>query len=75
MAISLELGIGNLIPEFLADALVFLGPFQTAGAVAASALQTFFDHLDHFFVIVQTYSHGGHILSDLLYDRGDNCQG
>ena len=58
MAITLEIGVGHLLPEFLADALVFLGPFQTAGAVTAGALQTFLDHLDHFLVIVQTYSHG-----------------
>ena len=75
MAISLEIRVGHLLPEFLANALVFFGSLQTAGAVATGALQTFLDHLDHFLVIVQTYSHGGHILSDLLYDRGDNCQG
>ena len=59
MAKTLEIGVGNLLPEFLADALVFLGPFQTAGAVAAGTLQTFFDHLDHFFIVIQSYSHGG----------------
>ena len=75
MAITLEIGVGHLLPEFLADALVFLGPFQTAGAVTAGALQTFLDHLDHFLVIVQTYSHGVHILSDSLYDREEKCQG
>ena len=66
MAKTLEIGVSNLLPEFLADALVFLGPFQTAGAVAAGALQTLFDHLDHFLVIVQSYSHGGHILSGFI---------
>ena len=74
MAITLEIGVGHLLPEFLANALVFLGSLQTAGAVATGALQTFFDHLDHFLVIVQTYSHGVHFLSDLLYDRGGKCQ-
>ena len=74
MAITLEIGVGHLLPEFLADALVFLGPVQTAGAVTAGALQTFLDHLDHFLVIIQTYSHGVHILSDSLYDRGGKCQ-
>ena len=66
MAIALEIGVSNLLPEFLADALVFLGPLQTAGAVAAGALQAFLNHLDHFLVIVQTYSHGVHILSDSI---------
>ena len=75
MAVTLEVRVGHLLTEFFADALVFLGSFQTAGAVATGALQTFLDHLDHFLVIVQTYSHGVHILSDSLYDRGENCQG
>ena len=74
MAIALEIGVSNLFPKFLANALVFLGSLQTAGAVATGALQTFLDHLDHFLVIVQTYSHGVHILSDSLYDRGEKCQ-
>ena len=75
MAITREIGISHLLPEFLTDALVFLGALQTAGAVAAGALQAFLDHLDHFLVIVQTYSHGVHILSDSLYDRDEICQG
>ena len=74
MAIALEIRVGDLLTKFLADALVFLSSFQTAGTVAAGALQTVFDHLDHFLVIVQTYSHGVHILSDSLYDRGADCQ-
>ena len=75
MAITLEIGVSHLLPEFLADALVFLGPLQTAGAVTIGALQAFLDHLDHFLVIVQTYSHGVHILSDLLYEPSEKCQG
>ena len=74
MAVTGEIRIGDLLLEFLADALVFLGPLQTAGAVTTGALQAFLDHLDHFLVIVQTYSHGVHILSDSLYDRGGKCQ-
>ena len=74
MSIALEIRISNLLPEFLADALVFLSSFQATGAVTAGTLQSFFNHLDHFFVIVQTYSHGVHFLSDLLYDRGGECQ-
>ena len=75
MAIALEIRVGDLLTKFLADALVFLSSFQTAGAVATGALQTVFDHLDHFLVIVQTYSHGVHILSDSLYAREEKCQG
>ena len=75
VAIALEIGVCYLLPEFLANTFVFLSPFQATGAVAAGALQTFLDHLDHFLVIVQSYSHGVHILSDSLYDRGEKCQG
>ena len=74
MAKTLEIGVSNLLPEFLADALVFLSSFQATGAVTAGTLQSFFNHLDHFFVIVQTYSHGVHFLSDLLYVKGGKCQ-
>ena len=52
MAIALEIGIGDLLPEFFADAPVFFGPLQTAGAVAAGTLQTVLDHLNHFLVII-----------------------
>ena len=54
MAIALEVGISNLLPEFLADALILLGPLQTAGAVAAGALQTLPNGLNHFLVFVQS---------------------
>ena len=66
MAITLKIGVSHLLTEFLADALVFFGPLQTAGAVTTGAFQTFLDHLDHFLVIIQTYSHGVHILSDFI---------
>ena len=71
MAKTLEIGVSNLLPEFLADALVFLGPFQTAGAVAAGTLQTFFDHLDHFFIVIQSYSHGGSHPFGIHYTIGE----
>ena len=74
MAITREIGVSNLLTEFLTNAFVFLGSFQTAGAVTTGALQTFFDHLNHFFVIIQTYSHESHILSDSLYDREEKSQ-
>ena len=57
MAVTLEIGIGDLLPEFLADALVLLRPFQAAGAVSAGALETVLDHLDHFLVVIQSDSH------------------
>ena len=57
MAISLELGIGNLIAEFLADALVLLCTLQAAGAISAGTLQTVFDHLNHFLIFIQSDGH------------------
>ena len=58
MAETLEIGVGHLLPELLADALVLLSPLQAAGAVSAGALQTLADHRHHFLVIVQTNRHG-----------------
>ena len=57
MTETLEIGVFHLLPELLADALVFLGPLQAAGAVSAGALQTLPDHSHHFLVIVQPNSH------------------
>ena len=54
MAIALEIGISDLFTEFLADALILLGPLQAAGAVTAGALQALPDGLDHFLVLVQS---------------------
>ena len=68
MTVALEIGVRDLLPEFLADALVFLGPRQTAGAVTAGALEAFLDRLYHFFVFVQPYSHGSHFLSEFIIE-------
>jgi hypothetical protein len=54
MAISLEIGVGDLITEFLADALIILGALKTAGAVTALGFKTFFDGLYYFFVFVES---------------------
>ena len=54
MAIALKIWIGDLLFEFLADALVFLGPLQAAGAVATGALQALPDGPDHFLVIIES---------------------
>ena len=68
MAVTLEVGICDLLPEFFADALVFFGSCQTAGAVTAGALQSFLDRLYHFFVFVQPNSHGSHFLSEFIIE-------
>ena len=66
MAEALVVRIGDLLPEFLADALVVLRPLQTAGAVAAGALETFPDGSHHFLIIIQPNSHVKHFLSDII---------
>ena len=58
MAITLEIGVGNLLPELLANALILLCALQAARAITAGALQAFFDPLDHFLVLIEPYSHG-----------------
>ena len=57
MTETLEIRVFHLLPELLADALIFFRPFQTAGAISAGALETFPDHLHHFFIIIQPYCH------------------
>ena len=71
MAVTLKIGICDLFPEFLTNALVFLGPGQTAGAVTAGAFQTFFDCLYHFFVFIEPNSHGSHILSKFIIEGNE----
>ena len=58
MTVTVKFGIGHLFPEFLADALVILGAFQTAGAIAAGALQAIADGLHHFLIFIEPNCHG-----------------
>ena len=57
MAVTFKHRICDLVPEFFADAFVFFGTFQPAGAIASGALQSLLDCLHHFPVFVQTNSH------------------
>ena len=57
MAIALIIRVCDLLTEFFADAFVFLGTFQTAGAVTAGSLETFPNGLDDFLIFVKTNSH------------------
>ena len=57
MAIALEIRVGDLLPEFLADALIVLRPLQPAGAVASRAFQTFPDGFYQFLVVVEPNRH------------------
>ena len=52
MAETLEIRVGHLLPELLADALVLLGPLQAAGAVSAGALQTLLYRGYNFFIFI-----------------------
>jgi len=52
VTVALVIGVCDLLPELLADALVLLGPLKPAGTVATGALQTVFHHLDDFFIFV-----------------------
>ena len=58
MTVAFEIGVCNLLPEFLADALVVFASLQAAGAVAAGAFQTFPNRLNHFLIFIEPYSHG-----------------
>ena len=58
MAIAFEIGVCDLLPELLADALVFLGALKPAGAIAAGTLQSVLYRLDDFLVLVEFDSHG-----------------
>ena len=60
MAVTGELWICDLIPEFLTNALVFLSPLQATGAVATGTLQTITNHLHDFLIFIQSDCHFGH---------------
>ena len=66
MAIPLELGIGNLIAEFLTNTLILFRPFQSARTIAASAFQSFANGIHHFLIFIEFNSHGLHILSPAI---------
>lgn len=57
MTKAFKIGIGNLLLEFLAHALVFLCTLNSARAVAACPLQALFNCLYCFFVGIKCYFH------------------
>ena len=57
MTKALKIGIGNLLLEFLAHALVFLCTLNSARAVTACPLQALFNCLYCFFVGIKCYFH------------------
>ena len=58
MAVSFEIRIRDLLPEFLADTLVFFGALESAGTITAGALKTILYSLDHFCIFIESDSHG-----------------
>ena len=57
MAIALKIRIGDLIPEFLANALILFCALQAARTVSPGTLQAFLNGSHHFFVFIQSNSH------------------
>ena len=54
MTISLEIGIGDLLTEFLADTFIILGALEATGTIAALGFKALFDGLYYFFVFVKS---------------------
>ena len=52
MAVTLEIRVCDLLPKFLADALIFLRPLQAAGAVPAGTLQTVPHGFDNILIFI-----------------------
>ena len=57
VAVSLEIRVGYLVPEFLAHAFVLRGVLYPAGTVAPCLFKTLAHHLDYLFVVVFLYVH------------------
>ena len=57
MAVALEIGVCDLLPEFLANALIFLGALESAGAIAAGTLQSVLYGLDNFRIFIESDCH------------------
>ena len=57
MAVTFEIGIRDLLTEFLADALILFRPLESAGAVTAGTLQAVLNSLNQFFIFIESDSH------------------
>ena len=58
MAVTLEIGVCDLLPELLTDALILLSALETAGAVSAGTLQSVLYGLYYFCIFIESDSHG-----------------
>jgi hypothetical protein len=52
VAITLKIGVCDLLPELLANTLILLSTLQAAGAIATGTLQAVLYGLDHFCIFV-----------------------
>ena len=55
VTVTVEFGVGDLIPEFLAHALILGRPLQPAGTIATCPLQALPDSLYHFRILIQPH--------------------
>ena len=68
MARPMVVRVGQLLFELLADADILRNVLQAAGAVAARALETFFDYIDYLLVGIECDFHGSiSVLAALKY--------
>lgn len=67
MAIALVALVGYLLAELAAHTLVVLGAFETAGAVASCALESFLHRLYDGLVLVKAYFH--YLFSSIFFAR------
>ena len=61
MAVALEIGIGDLILEFLTHTFVFFRALHAAGAVFAGALESFPDGVDNLLIGIEFDFHVRHL--------------
>ena len=57
MAVTLEVGVRDLLPELLANALILFGTLESAGAIATGTLQAVLYGPDYFRILIKSDSH------------------
>ena len=55
VTVSFKVGVGYLLAEFLADALIFLRSFKAAGAISTRPFKTFFYAFYNFLILIKRY--------------------
>ena len=57
MAVSLEIGVCDLLTEFLANALILFGTLESAGTITSGTLQAILHGFDCFCIFIESDSH------------------